>query len=149
VHERLIRNLIVFNFHQKGVQVRTFIDQIFQAAEFLAYGATEQQLVERIIMNLHPEILKEAAFLNKPNTRDELFHVINQIEERFSVAEERRSVEQGTRRNNSWGESPGRFQRHGQAQPPRRIKCWNCGQTGHVHNKCPNRKATPMTGRIC
>ena len=83
VRERLIRKLIVFNFHQKNMQVRTFIDQTFQAAEFLSYGATEQQLVERIIMNLHPEILKETAFLNPPNTREELFRVVNQIEERF------------------------------------------------------------------
>jgi len=41
VRERMIRNLIVFNFHQKGMQVRTFIEQIFQAAEFLSHGATE------------------------------------------------------------------------------------------------------------
>ena len=90
-------------------------------------------------MNLHPEILKEAKFLNKPNTRDELFHVVNQIEERFSVAEERRNVEKGTRENNSRGESPGRFQRHAQAQPPRKIKFWDCGQIGHVRNRCPAR----------
>jgi len=146
VRERFIRNFIVFNFHQKGVQVRTFIDQNFQAVGLPSYGATEQQLFEMIIMNLHPEILMEAAFLNKPNTRDELFHDVDQIEERLSVAEERRSVEKGTRENNSRGVSPGRFQRHAQAQPPRKIKCWNCGQTGHVRNKCPYKKATPTIG---
>jgi len=139
VCERLIRNLIVFNFHQKNMQVRTFIDQIFQAAEFLSYGATEQQLVERIIMNLHPEILKEAAFLNRPNTRDEVFRVVNQIEERFCVAEERRNMERETRKNYGRGDSPDRFQRHGQAHPPRKIKCWKCGQTGHVRDRCPLR----------
>ena len=96
MRERLIRKLIVFNFHQKNMQVRNFIDQIFQAAEFLSYGATEQQLLERIIMNLHPEILKETAFLNLPNTRDELFRVVNQIEQRFCAADERRNMERET-----------------------------------------------------
>jgi len=97
-------------------------------------------------MNLHPEILKEAAFLNRPNTRDELFRVVNLIEERFCVAEERRNMERETRRNYGRGDSPDRFQRHGQDHPPRKIKCWNCGQTGHVRNKCPNRTGTAMTG---
>ena len=140
MRKRLIRNLIVFNFHQKNMQVCTFIDQIFQAAEFLSYGATEQQLVERIIMNLHPEILKETAFLNKPYIRDELFRVVNQIEERFCVAEERRNMERETRRNYCHGESPDRPHFYSKDHPPRKIKCWHCGRTGHVRSSCFRRR---------
>jgi len=54
VRERLIRDLIVFNFHGEGQSMRVYIDQVFQAAEFLQYEATELQLVERVVMNLHP-----------------------------------------------------------------------------------------------
>jgi len=139
VRERLIRKLIVFNFHQRDMQVRIFIDQIFQAAEFLSYGATEQQLVERIVMNLHPEILKETAFLNPPHTREELCRVVNQIEKRFSVSDERRRMERETHSNHGRGGSSDRPDSYGRDRPPRKLKCWHCGRMGHVRDKCPLR----------
>ena len=123
VRERLIRKLIVFNFHQRNMPVRIFIDQIFQAAEFLSYAATEQQLVERIVMNLHPEILKETAFLNSPNTREELGRVVNQIEERFCVANERRRMQRVTDNNQDRGGLPDRPHRYDRGHPPRKLKC--------------------------
>ena len=44
----------MFNFHEKVQSMHMYIEQVFQAAEFLQYEATEQKLVERVIMNLHP-----------------------------------------------------------------------------------------------
>ena len=41
--------------------MRINIEQVFQAAEFLQYEATEQQLVKREIMNLHPDILANSV----------------------------------------------------------------------------------------
>jgi len=38
------------------------MERVSQAATFLQYAATEQQLVERILMNLDPDILDQAAF---------------------------------------------------------------------------------------
>ena len=49
VRQRMMRDLITFNFHQEGQSVREYIDQVFTAAEFLKYDADEQQLVDRII----------------------------------------------------------------------------------------------------
>ena len=140
VRERLIRELIVFNFHQRNIPVRIYIDQIFQAAEFLSYGGTEQQLVERIVMNLHPDILKETVFLNPPHTREELGRVVNQIEERFCVAEERRRMQREDDSNHGRGELPDRPHRYNRDHPPRQLKCWNCGRTGHFHDQCPLRE---------
>ena len=93
VRERLVRDLLAFNFHESGQAVRTYIDRVFQAAEFLQYEASEQQLVDRILKNLHPNILKQAAFLDKPSTRRELIGVIGLIEERMSIAAERQKTE--------------------------------------------------------
>jgi hypothetical protein len=42
VREKSIRDLVVFNFHEKGQPLRVFIDGMFKAAEFLEYDATEQ-----------------------------------------------------------------------------------------------------------
>jgi len=66
VRERMVRDLIVFNFHKEGQALREFADSVFAAARFLEYEADEEQLVGRVFMNLHPAILAHAAFLERP-----------------------------------------------------------------------------------
>ena len=67
-----MRDLITFNFLQEGQSTREYIDQVFTAAEFLKYEADEQELVDRIIMNLHPSVFAQAAFLERPHSRKDL-----------------------------------------------------------------------------
>ena len=66
VRERLIRDLIIFNFQSEGQPLRAYIDQVFRAAGFLEYNASEQQLVDMVVMNFHPSILAHAAFFDNP-----------------------------------------------------------------------------------
>jgi len=89
VWERLIRDLIIFNFQGEGQPLRAYTDQVFRAASFLEYDANEQQLVDRIVMNFHPSILAHAAFLDKPRSLKELYRVVGLIEQKFAVAKER------------------------------------------------------------
>jgi hypothetical protein len=93
VRERLIRDLIMFNFHRKDEALRVYADRVFAAAKFLGYEATELQLLEHIIMNLHPSISAQAAFLDRPRSRAELNRVICLIEERFSVMKGRERIQ--------------------------------------------------------
>ena len=104
VRQRLTRDLIVFNFHSREQPLRVYIDQVFQAADFLQYAATEQQIVERLVMNFHPEVLSQAAFLDKPRTGRELYRVVGLIEERFSVRQERVRKGQGADRGSERAE---------------------------------------------
>ena len=137
VRERLVRNLIVFNFHERGQSVREYIDRVFQAAEFLLYEASEAQLVERIIMNLHPDVLRQAAFLDKPTTQKELRRVINLVEERIAIADERRTVSNVSADKNVSNGFPGNFQCKTVGPNKRRvINCWHCGRTGHFRKNC-------------
>jgi hypothetical protein len=148
VSERLIRNLIVFNFHEIGQSVRSYIDQVFQAAEFLEHEAIEQQLVERIIRNFHPDILKQAVFLDKPRSRKELTRINSLIEEKFSISAERqRSVHVENRGNVSRGPSCN-LQRETCTPAVRVVKCWQCGRTGHVQRRCPERKVVPAKAQV-
>ena len=64
VRKRL-RDLIVFNFHGEGQSMRVYIDEVLQAAEFLQYEATEPQLVDRVVMNLHPQAPKSSGVPEK------------------------------------------------------------------------------------
>jgi hypothetical protein len=84
IRERSVRDLVVFKFHAEHQPLRSYVEQVFQAANFLQYGATESELVDRILMNLHPSIQKMAAFLNKPNSRKELDQLVGQLEESLS-----------------------------------------------------------------
>jgi hypothetical protein len=94
VRERLITDLIVFKLHKEGESVRGFADQIFEAASFLEYQASEEQLVERILMNLHPTFLTQAVFVQKPVSRRELYLSIGTMEEKIAVAKERSRTSQ-------------------------------------------------------
>jgi len=69
--------------------LREYIERISQAATFLQYQASEQQLVDRILMNLDPAILSYAAFLDRPRCIKDLNRVVGLIEERISVSRER------------------------------------------------------------
>jgi hypothetical protein len=46
--------------------LREYIDRVFDLAEFLGYEASWQELVDRVVMKLHPFVLAHAAFLIVP-----------------------------------------------------------------------------------
>jgi hypothetical protein len=89
VRERLIRDLIVFNFQGEGQTLREYIGQIFQVARFLQYVATKEQLVDRVVMNSHPCVLSQVALLDRPRSLQELHRVVTVIEETCAVVRER------------------------------------------------------------
>jgi hypothetical protein len=97
VRDRLVRDLIVLNFHKEGKPLREYIDSVFRAAVFLDYGASEQQLFDRVVMNIHPSVLAHAAFMERPKSRAELMRAVALIEERTAVAKERQRGEELTR----------------------------------------------------
>ena len=151
VRERLVRDLIVFNFHGRGQSLRMYIEQVFRAAEFLQYQSTEQQLVERVIMNFHPDILNQAAFLEKPRSRKELNRAVWLIEERFAVLRERDRLGQKTRGEGVSSEVDRGFALNPQGRPRvagrNPAECWNCCQPGHVRNRCPRRNSLSGNGQ--
>ena len=95
VKEKMIRELVVFNFQKKGQPIREFIKEVTDAAEFLQYNASEADVVERILMNLDPDILARAALLPRPNSFQELRNTVGLIEERMAALKERASGGKG------------------------------------------------------
>jgi hypothetical protein len=150
VKEKLIRDLVVFNFHDKTRPLRQFIAEVAEAAEFLYYAASEAEVVERIMMNLHPEVLDQCALLPRPTSYRDLRNLVGLIEERMAVLGERKRptiVSSGNSGlNNSRDERQERFK--GKPNEVLRkgpnnnnAKCWKCGRKGHMQKDCRSRNA--------
>jgi hypothetical protein len=75
-------DLIVYRLHDGKQPVREYVEQFFGTAKFLECSASEQELVDRIVMNLHPSILAHAAFVDRPHSRAQLYNVIEIMVER-------------------------------------------------------------------
>jgi hypothetical protein len=146
VREKLIRDLIVFNFHQSHQSLRAYIDEVFTAAEFLEYDATESVLVNRIVTNFHPEILAHAAFLDRPKSLKDLYALVNIIEEKQTVVREREAreaLEKGKASDLRDFHPVGSRNSPGSRSPP---KCWRCKQSGHFARNCPQRSSSSGNG---
>ena len=66
---------------------------MIDASEFLQYNASEADIVERVLMNLHPDTLAQAELLPRPNTFQELRNTVGLMEERMAVLTERQRQE--------------------------------------------------------
>jgi len=147
VRERLICDLIVFKFHGAEQSMREYIGSVFQAANFLKYEATEQQLVERVLMNFHPDVLTKTAFLGRPRCLKELYRVVGLTEEKISVSNERQRVESEARRQSGGAGGPRDVPRTSRRRQDRAgaatTKCLSCGEPGHYQRSCPQRTLRP------
>ena len=146
IRERLIRDLITFNFHKETTPVREFIDQVFSAARILEYEATEQSLVDRIVMNLHPTVLAQSALIDRPHSRKDLYEVVGIIEEKLAVNRERiRNLE--SQQERTVQELPRRGVGGNESYASRSVECWGCGRSGHIQRFCRSRKSQPGNGQ--
>jgi hypothetical protein len=120
--------------HDGTKPAREYVEQIFDTAKFLEYGADEQEFVNRVVTNLHPSVLAHAAFMDRPHTKAELLRIIETLEERASVRVERKQQAEVKKVVRS-EERPVR-QGESNTQQRRGPKCWGCGQLGHVRRNC-------------
>jgi len=142
VKEKIISELVVFNLQEKGRPIREFIKEVIDAAEFLQCNASEAEVVERVLMYLHPEILAQAALLPRSVSFRELRNTVGLIEERMTVLAERQRPE--VRATGAQGFD--RFSRGSDKQKGSAVssqqanrgetKYWKCNRWGHFQKDC-------------
>jgi hypothetical protein len=131
--------------------VRVYIEQIYKAAGFLVYEASEQQLVDRIVKNVYPSILAHAAFIHRPRSLEEVYSEISLMQERSVVCDEslrQASVSQFSRVREGVSRNVSRSN-------PRKVgtvrtgvpEFWYCGRSGHISRTCPQ-KPEASEGRV-
>jgi hypothetical protein len=111
-------------------------------AKFLNYLGTESELVDRILMNLHSDILAQSAFLQRPSSFHELHKFAGHTEEKLAVQVERQRV--NVDRIVPSGAEPvlpvvatyreGQLSR--ELSSRQHFKCWKCGKMGHLQRAC-------------
>ena len=146
IRERLIRDLITFNFHDHTTPVRDYIDQVFSAARFLENDAEEHSLVDRIVMNLHPDILAQSAFVDRPRSRKELYDVVGMVEEKMAVVRERQR-NLATQQIVSREEPRDRVGCRNVSDQSRPLECCFCGRLGHIQRNCHRRAQQSGNGQ--
>ena len=61
--------------------------------------------MDTILINVHPDVLARAAFVDRPRCLTDLFRAIDLIDEKISVSKERQAVQPAAwRQNRSIGE---------------------------------------------
>jgi hypothetical protein len=154
VREKMIRELVVFHFQSREYPLREFIKDVVDAAEFLQYGASEGEVVDRILMNLHPDILAQAALLPRPGSYRELRDMVGLIEERMAVLVERQRSDtgscssqredKGSRLDHKLGGTVGEGRRYSKNGPT----CWRCGKPGHIQRNCKEKHSSGAVAAI-
>ena len=143
VREKMIRELIVFHFQERGFPLREFIKEVIDAAEFLQYRAYEGEIVDRILMNLHPDILAQAACLPRAGSYREFREMVGLIEERMAVLAERQRSDMASSSSQMVekvslldSNKPGGAAVEGKPSSKNGPTCWRCGKQGHVQRNC-------------
>jgi hypothetical protein len=122
------------------------------AVEWLLYTATEQEMVDRVLMNMHPHILAQSAFLERPRSYRELRKLVGHGEEKLAVLGQRQRVENSQRitlPGNTGSRAASSFTKQLSRAPfvKSSPKCWRCNQTEHVQRNCTVNMQASGTGQ--
>jgi hypothetical protein len=154
VREKMIRELGVFNFQERDCPLRELIKEVVDAAEFLQYHTSEGGIVDRILMNLHLDILAQAAFLPRQGSYRELRDMVGLIEERMAVLTERQlsdtglSSPQRVEKGSRLCDKPSRAAVVSKQSTKEGPKCWRCGKLGHIQRNFRERNSSGAEAAI-
>jgi hypothetical protein len=133
--------------------LREFIKEVVDAAEFLHCRASEGEIMDRILMNLHLDKLAQAAFLPRPGSYRELRDMVGLIEERMAVLAEcqhsdtgsnTQMVDRGSLPDNKLGGTAVEGRRSSKNGP----NCWHCGKLGRFQKNCKERNSSGVVATI-
>jgi hypothetical protein len=123
VREQLLNSRVLNRFQHMVEDLHTYLLSIREVVETLSYEGTEEELVDRVLQNLHPRIRPYLLFTPKPNTFRELFDLASVVANAGATEKLRQDL---------LGVSEKREARSGasllSAGRRSKLRCWNCGE---------------------
>jgi hypothetical protein len=138
VKERFLISYVTERFQAPGEDLNSYVMSVVAAAAILGFAGTEQQLVHRMVQNMHPSVKAYCWFESRPETVQELYSLATTVAEAVAVEDQRkRLIASGP-----LGVTPGNMvnsvvkTQGSSTRADRRGKCWRCGVVGHVARYC-------------
>jgi hypothetical protein len=155
LREGLTRRYLTRRFQSKGEIFSDFITAQYRANQILKYFSTEGELIDFIIQNLKPSMRTHLIYSSKPSTMSELFELGHTVNNSV-IAESQRPIacNRNQFRPNNASLFPAGYNRHikkskshaSESRTSSQLKCWACGQIGHIRAHCRSRRRSHPQG---
>jgi hypothetical protein len=138
VKERFMLSYVTERFQSSGEDLNSYVMSVVAAAAILGFAGTEQQLVHRMVQNMHPSVKAYCLFESRPVTVRELYSLATTVAEAVAVEDQRMRLnasgpQSATPRNLA---SAVVKTERSSAGADRRSECWRCGVVGHFARHC-------------
>jgi hypothetical protein len=92
VKERFPISYVTERFHAPGEDLNSYVMSVVAAAAILVFAGTDQQLVHRMVQNMHPSVKAYCLFESRPETVQELYALATIVAEAVAVEDQRKRL---------------------------------------------------------
>jgi cell division protein FtsI/penicillin-binding protein 2 len=97
-----------------------------------------------MLQNIHPRIKAHLLFASKPEYVQDLFSLAATVAEAVAVEEQRNLLTTDTQKERAPGSTAKSMVVA--AASGRGVRCWECGDSGHIRRTCPEARGSSVSG---
>ena len=90
VKEQFLASHVLDRFQAQTEDFTAYVMSVVGAASILGFSGTEEQLVQRMVQNLHPRVKSHCMFQNRPQSVQDLYSLTTTVAEAEAVEEQRK-----------------------------------------------------------
>lgn len=138
VKERFLVSYVLERFQAPGEDLNSYVMSVVAAAAILGFDGSENQLVHRILQNIHPRVKSYFLFETRPESVRDLYALATTVAEAVAIEDQRKRLSTPVQQEaappvDAKVASRGKV---AQSRADKRGKCWRCGSSGHFQRDC-------------